>query len=123
MKKILFCVLIMAIAAACERDFLNTKPLDKVSSADAWKDGALAEAFVTGIYAGLGQGGFVGQMLASLSDVECDGLLPQVLLFKVSTWMQAILMMRRKVSGLAERRLHSPKKWSCVRDCGLAGAT
>ena len=68
MKKILFCVLIMAIAAACERDFLNTKPLDKVSSADAWKDGALAEAFVTGIYAGLGQGGFDEQMLASLSD-------------------------------------------------------
>lgn len=68
MKKILFCVLIMVIAAACERDFLNTKPLDKVSSADAWKDGALAEAFITGIYAGLGQGGFDEQMLASLSD-------------------------------------------------------
>jgi hypothetical protein len=68
MKKILFCVLIMAIAAACERDFLNTKPLDKVSSEDAWKDGALAEAFITGIYSGLGQGGFDEQMLASLSD-------------------------------------------------------
>jgi starch-binding outer membrane protein, SusD/RagB family len=68
MKKILFCVLVMAIAVACERDFLNTKPLDKVSSEDAWKDGALAEAFITGIYAGLGQGGFDEQMLASLSD-------------------------------------------------------
>ncbi|OQP58161.1 carbohydrate-binding protein SusD [Niastella vici] len=68
MKKILFCVLIIAIAIGCKRDFLNTKPLDKVSSADTWKDGALAESFVTGIYAGLGQGGFDEQMLASLSD-------------------------------------------------------
>ena len=68
MKKILFCVLVIMIAAACNRDFLNTKPLDKVSSADAWKDGALAESFITGIYAGLGQGGFDEQMLASLSD-------------------------------------------------------
>src|SRR3989337_1503886 len=53
---------------ACKKDFLNTQPLDKVSSADAWKDGPLAEAFVTGIYAGLGQGGFDEQMLASLTD-------------------------------------------------------
>lgn len=68
MKKMLFCMLVMTTAIACERDFLNTKPLDKVSSADAWKDGALAEAFITGIYAGLGQGGFDEQMLASLSD-------------------------------------------------------
>ena len=72
MKKILFYVLFITIAGliitACERDFLNTKPLDKVLSTDAWKDGALAEAFVTGIYAGLGQGGFDEQMLASLSD-------------------------------------------------------
>ncbi|OQP44617.1 carbohydrate-binding protein SusD [Niastella yeongjuensis] len=68
MKKILFCVLLLAIAGACKRDFLNTKPLDKVSSTDAWKDGALAESFITGIYAGLGQGGFDEQMLAVLSD-------------------------------------------------------
>jgi hypothetical protein len=68
MKKILFCVLLLSVAGACKRDFLNTKPLDKVSSTDAWKDGALAESFVTGIYAGLGQGGFDEQMLASLSD-------------------------------------------------------
>ncbi len=68
MKKILFCVLIVSIAGACERDFLNTKPLNQVSSTDTWKDGALAESFVTGIYSGLGQGGFDEQMLASLSD-------------------------------------------------------
>ena len=68
MKKILFCVLLLAIAGACKRDFLNTKPLDKVPSTDAWKDGALAESFITGIYAGLGMGGFDEQMLAALSD-------------------------------------------------------
>jgi starch-binding outer membrane protein, SusD/RagB family len=68
MKKILFCVLLLVIVGACKRDFLNTKPLDKVQSTDTWKDGALAEAFVTGIYSGLGQGGFDEQMLAALSD-------------------------------------------------------
>jgi len=57
-----------AILTGCKQEFLDTKPLDKVSSADAWKDGALAEAFITGIYSGLGQGGFDEQMLASLSD-------------------------------------------------------
>jgi hypothetical protein len=59
---------IVTVITACKRDFLNTKPLDRVSSADAWKDGPLAEAFVTGIYSGLGQGGFDEQMLASLTD-------------------------------------------------------
>lgn len=72
MKKLLLYFTIPLVTGtlftACDRDFLNTKPLDKVSSADAWKDGPLAEAFVTGIYAGLGQGGFDEQMLASLSD-------------------------------------------------------
>jgi hypothetical protein len=72
MKKILYCALIMVVSGsliiACKRDFLNTKPLDKVSSTDTWKDGALAEAFITGIYAGLGQGGFDEQMSAAVSD-------------------------------------------------------
>jgi hypothetical protein len=68
MKKILYCVFVIMIAGSCNRDFLDTKPLDKVPSEDAWKDGALAEAFITGIYTGLGQGGFDEQMLASLSD-------------------------------------------------------
>lgn len=53
---------------SCNDDFLNTKPLDQVSSADVWVDGSLAEAFVTEIYNGLGNGGFDEQMLASLSD-------------------------------------------------------
>ena len=68
LKNISLIFFIGAFFAACKKDFLNTQPLDKVSSADAWKDGPLAEAFVTGIYAGLGQGGFDEQMLASLTD-------------------------------------------------------
>jgi hypothetical protein len=68
LSRVTITVFIIYLFTNCNRDFLNTKPLDQVPSADAWKDGALAEAFVTGIYAGLGQGGFDEQMLASLSD-------------------------------------------------------
>lgn len=53
---------------ACKKDFLNTMPLDQVPATEAWKDPALAEAFVNGIYGGLGQGGFDEQMIASISD-------------------------------------------------------
>lgn len=59
---------IVLFFAACNQDYLNTKPLDKVPSEDAWKDGALSEAFVTDIYNGLGNGGLDEQMLSSLSD-------------------------------------------------------
>ncbi len=58
---------------ACKKDFLDTEPLDRVPSTTVWTDGALATAFVNGIYndnntQGLGMGGFEEQMLASLSD-------------------------------------------------------
>ena len=56
------------ILTACKKDFLNTTPFDQVAGADTWKDPALAEAFVNGIYAGLGNGGFDEQMIASVSD-------------------------------------------------------
>src|SRR5689334_7603974 len=72
MKKILtnFYVLLFScvVLFSCKQDFLNTKPLGEVPSSDTWKDGALSEAFVNGIYAGLGNGGFDEQMLSSLSD-------------------------------------------------------
>lgn len=54
--------------SSCSDEFLNTEPLGEVSEAAVWTDAALAEAFVTEIYAGLGQGGFEEQMLASLTD-------------------------------------------------------
>ena len=53
---------------ACNDDFLNTRPLGQVSEDAVWADAALAEAFVVGIYQGLGNGGFDEQMLASLTD-------------------------------------------------------
>ena len=52
----------------CNDDFVNTQPLDQVAGSAVWNDAALAEAFVTGLYAGLGQGGFNEQQLASLTD-------------------------------------------------------
>jgi starch-binding outer membrane protein, SusD/RagB family len=72
MKNIVNHVLILIfsgmILTSCKKSFLNTKPLNQVSSADVWKDGALSEAFVSELYNGLGVGGFDEQMLASLSD-------------------------------------------------------
>src|SRR5688572_12771474 len=53
---------------ACKQDFLNTQPLGEVSETATWKDAALAEAFVTEIYNGLGNGGLDEQMLSSLTD-------------------------------------------------------
>lgn len=52
----------------CNDDFVNTQPLDQVAGSAVWADASLAEAFVTGIYNGLGQGGFNEQQLASLTD-------------------------------------------------------
>jgi hypothetical protein len=52
----------------CNDNFVNTQPLDQVAGDAVWSDPALTEAFVTGIYAGLGQGGFDEQQLSSLTD-------------------------------------------------------
>jgi hypothetical protein len=49
--------------SSCSDEFLNTQPLGEVSESAVWTDAALAEAFVTEIYAGLEE-----QMLASLTD-------------------------------------------------------
>lgn len=72
MKKITRITLLFLLAGtvltACKKDFLNTKPVDQVQASDTWSDPALAEAFVNGIYAGLGEGGFDEQMIASISD-------------------------------------------------------
>src|SRR5690554_78980 len=54
--------------SSCSDEFLNTEPLGEVAESAVWTDAALAEAFVTEIYAGIGLGGFEEQMLASLTD-------------------------------------------------------
>ncbi len=76
MKKITQITVLLSLLAgtlltACKRDFLNTQPLDQVPASETWKDPALAEAFVNGIYNGLAFGGFRGngeEMLASFTD-------------------------------------------------------
>lgn len=45
-----------SLTVGCNSDFLNTKPLDKVSGEAVWTDAALAESFCTGIYNGLRDG-------------------------------------------------------------------
>lgn len=53
---------------SCKQDFLDTQPLDKISSEATWKDGALSEAFIYNVYSYLGYGGFEEQALAALTD-------------------------------------------------------
>jgi starch-binding outer membrane protein, SusD/RagB family len=67
-NRILSVLVMLLVVAGCKDDFVSTKPLVEVPSADVWKDAGLSEAFVTDIYGGLGNGGFDEQMLASLTD-------------------------------------------------------
>ena len=59
---------IMAFVLSCDKEFLNTKPLDKISSGATWADGALSEAFIFNVYSFLGYGGFEEQALAAYTD-------------------------------------------------------
>ncbi len=72
MKKILKNIILVisgfVFITSCKRDFLNTEPLNAISSDATWKDQGLSQAFVTNIYNGLQNGGFPEQQLASLSD-------------------------------------------------------
>ena len=61
-------VVSMSVHVSCNKDFLNTVPLDKISSAATWADGALSEAYIYGVYSYLYYGGFHEEMIASLSD-------------------------------------------------------
>lgn len=67
MKKIIFGLLSLVVLG-CNDDFVNTKPLDQLGESTVWTDASLAEAFVSEIYAGFGNGGFDEQMNASLTD-------------------------------------------------------
>ncbi|SDK84563.1 Starch-binding associating with outer membrane [Catalinimonas alkaloidigena] len=61
-------VMAVFVTTGCNDDFVNTQPLTEVSADLVWTDAGLAEAFVTDLYTGLGNGGFDEQMLASLTD-------------------------------------------------------
>lgn len=60
--------LITLFTISCNKDFLDTQPLDRISSNATWSDGALSEAFVNGEYSFLGYGGFEEQALAAYTD-------------------------------------------------------
>jgi hypothetical protein len=66
--KILIVFVCTVIPFSCGTDFLNTKPVDRVPAETVWSDGPLSQAFIFGIYAYLGYGGFEEQMLASYTD-------------------------------------------------------
>lgn len=68
MRNIIIGLIAVLFINSCNDDFVNTQPLDQLSQSAVWADGSLAEAFVSEIYAGLGNGGFDEQMLASLTD-------------------------------------------------------
>lgn len=61
-------VLATGLLSSCDMDFLDVNPPSEIAADQVWTDGALAEAFVTGSYNGLGDGGFFEQMQASLTD-------------------------------------------------------
>ena len=61
LKCLSLAVLLSAAMIACKTDFLDTKPLDKVSGDAVWSDQALSEAFVTDVYNGL-RDGILSQM-------------------------------------------------------------
>ena len=64
----LICVALAIVMWSCNKDFLNTTPLNKISSAATWADGPLSEAFVFNVYSFLGYGGFEEQSLAAYTD-------------------------------------------------------
>jgi starch-binding outer membrane protein, SusD/RagB family len=66
--KISLLLLSAVFILSCNKDALNTKPLDKISSVATWADGALSEAFVFNVYSFLGYGGFEEQALAAYTD-------------------------------------------------------
>ncbi len=57
-----------AVLMSCNKDFLETKPLDKISAEATWSDGALSEAFVFNVYSFLNYGGFEEESMASITD-------------------------------------------------------
>lgn len=67
-NKFLVILISMVLAVSCNQDFLNTDPLDKISSEATWADGPLSEAFVFNVYSFLGYGGFEEEGLSSFCD-------------------------------------------------------
>ncbi|MDX2284785.1 MAG: RagB/SusD family nutrient uptake outer membrane protein [Bacteroidia bacterium] len=59
---------VLLTQTSCDPDFLNTRPLDRISSDATWADGPLSQAFIFNVYSFLGYGGFEEQGLAAITD-------------------------------------------------------
>jgi hypothetical protein len=59
---------ILFVTVSCNKDFLNTQPLNKISSDAVWADGPLSQAYLYNVYSFLGYGGFEEQSLAAYTD-------------------------------------------------------
>jgi hypothetical protein len=72
MKKILKTFLIplgsVVLVTSCNKDFLNTQPLDKAAAGSTWSDASLSEMFVTEIYNGVSEGYLQQNSLDNQSD-------------------------------------------------------
>ena len=55
-KEILIPLCSVFLVTSCNKDFLNTQPLDKAAAEATWSDAALSEMFVTDIYNGIREG-------------------------------------------------------------------
>ncbi len=56
LKKILIPLFSIILVTSCNKDFLNTQPLDKAAAASTWADANLSQMFVTEIYNGVHEG-------------------------------------------------------------------
>ena len=66
--RIIVATMFVVAPFSCNDNFLDTEPVDRVLTEATWEDGALARAFVYGVYQSLGYGGFEEQMLAAYTD-------------------------------------------------------
>lgn len=118
-KCLSFCLLLGVTLAACNQDFLNTKPLDKVSGDAVWSDQALADAFVTDVYNGL-RDGILDQMsfdcqtdnaLYSFGkqDVNEANVSPSNLGTIKSTMEWSAMYQRIRAANIALANLNKPK--------------
>ena len=71
-SRIPFVLLVVAalLQVSCDKDFLNTQPLDKISSEATWRDGPLSEAFIFNVYSFLCYGGFCVSSRSFIADQE-----------------------------------------------------
>jgi starch-binding outer membrane protein, SusD/RagB family len=65
-----FCILLgsAVLVTSCNKDFLNTQPLDKAAAGATWSDASLSESFVTNIYNALHDGLLNQESMDCISD-------------------------------------------------------